>query len=417
MSTLEQYIYDKNLWMVGDTPTVINPTGKFPVVANQQWKTLYDLITFVQDVNSSAIPGMIVSVVEDEQPDNNGVYIVEKISDGKNEGSVCKLANIDQIEEIKEQIEKLENDVNITVTDSINTLKQNFKDTVKRLDNDIEESKQYISKAGDDWKTESVGGVSGGLKKDSDILSNKTICDMLDMILYPTLQPIVEPPTITLSLPSTQKKLISVGTILLTESQAFKSTSKSRGSVNYDNANGDRYYAGPVENESLTITDDNRWGQPSEEKKYTIDYSVTFGLGAELLDNKGAKSTVPKYKGGTLNERVVIKSVYPIYINSNGDIKNVNKTYIVDYFDGYTISDVVIPEETDDNKFEIHIPVGVNITSVKQYNPLTKDYTETINMISNGDITYNGIVYNKYVRTKISTDSQGESKYKITFKK
>ena len=43
-NTPEQYVYDKKLWMVGETPTSIKPTGKFPVIANQQWKTLEDYL-------------------------------------------------------------------------------------------------------------------------------------------------------------------------------------------------------------------------------------------------------------------------------------------------------------------------------------------------------------------------------------
>ena len=417
MSTLEQYIYDKNLWMVGDTPTVINPTGKFPVVANQQWKTLNDLITFVKDVNSSAIPGMIVSVVEDEQPDNNGVYIVEEISDGKNEGSVCKLANIDQIEEIKEQIEKLENDVNVTVTDSINTLKQNFDDTVKRLDGDIEESKQYISNAGADWKTESVGGISGGLKKDSDILSNKTICEMLDMLLYPTLQPVVEEqPSISITLPSTQKSLIEVGSKLLTEASMKKNIKINRGRVTYKNADDDYFYAGDVESEELTITG-NKWDQiADDEKEYVIDYTVYFLPGPKLLDNKGGESTLKPYAGGHEHKDIKIHAVYPIYINTV-NIGSMTSQSLKDYITGVTLTDINIPAETYDNKFEIHVPRGVKITSVKQFNTIANAYNLTINMVKVGTTTHNGVEYDRYVRTTDSGSRQGASKYQIIIKK
>ena len=95
MSKNEQYIYDKNLWMVGTTPTSIKPSGKFPVVADQQWKTLEDAINFINDPESTAIPGMILSVVEDTD-DNNGIYLVEKIKD-EDTGVIKKIANEDTL--------------------------------------------------------------------------------------------------------------------------------------------------------------------------------------------------------------------------------------------------------------------------------------------------------------------------------
>ena len=92
---MEQYVYDDKVYMTGITPTSIKPSGKFPVVADQQWKTLEDAINFINDPESTAIPGMILSVVEDTD-DNNGIYLVEKIKD-EDTGVIKNIANEDTL--------------------------------------------------------------------------------------------------------------------------------------------------------------------------------------------------------------------------------------------------------------------------------------------------------------------------------
>ena len=119
MSYPEQYIYDKNNWMTGTSSITLKSTGKFPLIADFQWDTYEDLMSFVRDVKSSAIPGMIVSVVSDT-PEKNGIYIIDNI--GEENGSVHRMLNT----------EEFENYIN-KINQSVENLKTLIKETENRL--------------------------------------------------------------------------------------------------------------------------------------------------------------------------------------------------------------------------------------------------------------------------------------------
>jgi hypothetical protein len=57
-----------------------NPTGKFPVIAKRAFPTLADAQAYVDDVNSSATLGVILTVTQDTVAKNNGIYLVTKVA-------------------------------------------------------------------------------------------------------------------------------------------------------------------------------------------------------------------------------------------------------------------------------------------------------------------------------------------------
>ena len=57
-----------------------NPTGKFPVIAKRAFPTLADAQAYVDDVNSSATLGVILTVTQDSVAKNNGIYLVTKVA-------------------------------------------------------------------------------------------------------------------------------------------------------------------------------------------------------------------------------------------------------------------------------------------------------------------------------------------------
>lgn len=52
------------------------PNGKYPVIDNRIFNTLEDVSTYLNDLTSSAIPGLILRVINDPDPDNNGAYLI-----------------------------------------------------------------------------------------------------------------------------------------------------------------------------------------------------------------------------------------------------------------------------------------------------------------------------------------------------
>ncbi|MCM1217713.1 MAG: hypothetical protein NC548_24740 [Lachnospiraceae bacterium] len=436
----EQYIYDKRVWMTGDTPNSIKPTGKFPVVAEQQWETLEDAMSFINDPDSNAIPGVILSVVNDPDEKNNGIYFVREVgvvdSTGVNKknGSMSLIAcNEDLsegIEELTNTINELQKDINEKISENVNELKlnivelsdkhdQDIKDLTQKHDEDIEDAMLYHSNAEENWLTEPVGGVAG--KLDRTKFEGKTISDVLDDILYPTLQPSITNPSVTLGYngnnTSGQVIVVKVGSILPNENNFIKTY--NRGSVTYKNADGDTYYAGSFKSDLFTMTD-NAFGSVASEKRYTVSYNVTFNDGAKLLDNKGHDSTVASYKSKTTG--TVYKyfdAVYPIYINTN-KIDEMTEQPLKDYITSNQTLNVTIPPEKNGDlfRFEIHIPNTVTLGNVGEYNGLSSKYDIPVNMIYKGIIDKGGLSYKRYVRSEELTGAKvGGAKYEIVINK
>ena len=57
----------------------LNMTGKAPAVAKRIFNTYADAKGYADDVNDSAIEGLVLTVVADPTPSNNGVYFVQQI--------------------------------------------------------------------------------------------------------------------------------------------------------------------------------------------------------------------------------------------------------------------------------------------------------------------------------------------------
>lgn len=72
------------------------PTGKFPVIANRVFKTLAEAQNYLNytSADASAIPGLILSVIEDTIADNNGAY---RITGTDGNLGLSKLADVEGI--------------------------------------------------------------------------------------------------------------------------------------------------------------------------------------------------------------------------------------------------------------------------------------------------------------------------------
>lgn len=58
----------------------LNANGKYPIIAKRAFPTLADAQGYVDDVNSSATPGIILTVTQDPIEKNNGIYLVSKVA-------------------------------------------------------------------------------------------------------------------------------------------------------------------------------------------------------------------------------------------------------------------------------------------------------------------------------------------------
>ena len=266
----------------------------------------------------------------------------------------------------------------------------------------------------DKFKTVSVGGLEESTIGE---LKNKPISDILFNILCPDVKPTVErKPSVTITYSG--NKLISVGTTLPSEKDITINAYRGVFSTGIS-------YAGEVSDSKLEMVP-AKWGEASEEGKYTISAAVTFASGEVPVSSHGNKIPDSQYKGDdVLSNSIEIHSVHPIYTNGvkisenqsnieRGDISVLNDI-IVDYISGSKLFYIAVAEETDKSKFKLDIPNSISSYTVMQKNNVSGKYDIGITMVSDLSNTRDG--YKCYVRTTDSSDRKGPSEYKIELKK
>lgn len=71
--------------------------SKAPAVANRIFTTLTDAQAYVDNINDSATEGIRITVLNDSEINNNGVYYVKSIGDGENPGELVKIGRGDVV--------------------------------------------------------------------------------------------------------------------------------------------------------------------------------------------------------------------------------------------------------------------------------------------------------------------------------
>lgn len=287
---------------------------------------------------------------------------------------------------------------------------------LNNLNDRLTDVQYYKSNAGDNWKTSAVGGIEANKTKSD--FEGKTVNEMLDAILYPTLSPTKTDPSVTIKYNGSLSTLFEVGTT--TPKTSDFSVTTNRGSLSYVNSNGDYYYGGTFGTPSYTINGTSgTGGVTSVYGNYIYKVSVSCSAGATPLNNKGeVDASVAAYTGGTFTSSKTFTALYPIYINTSS-ISTMTKQTLKDYYNNSSIGYyVTIPAEViNGDKFMVELPEGLTLSSVKQKNMTNNQYDIDITMVSNGTTTYSGKTYNKYIRTKTATDAVGQAYYYIVIKK
>ena len=255
-------------------------------------------------------------------------------------------------------------------------------------------------------------------------VSKKTLSEMMTDILFPTYQPVPEPNKPSMSI-STSSETLFVGTEMYSENTLKDRIQTDKGKILYNNVESNINYAG--EGTKSVSVDKCSFGDVMSEGIYTITYNVKFADGEDLKTNKGVVIPNSKYTSDEpITKKGYIYCVYPVYITSG---KNITEyvTYKLNYHNGETITDIIIPKETTSNKFEIHVPVGVDNVKVFQLNPTKSNVydIEHIFIKKDGFVKHVHSVngneyetdYNVFVRTLDEKNILGSDKYKITIKK
>lgn len=71
----------------------LNMTGKSPAITKRIFLTKEMAQKYIDNKDDSAIPGIIISVINDSITDNNGAYFVKKVADDSGAGEMEKVGS------------------------------------------------------------------------------------------------------------------------------------------------------------------------------------------------------------------------------------------------------------------------------------------------------------------------------------
>lgn len=282
---------------------------------------------------------------------------------------------------------------------------------------------EYTSAENKDFQAPyTVGGITKGTKVSS--VSGKTVSEVFDQILFPTIQPIVSKrPSATLSFKKGFDPFQKVGTTV--SYAGLFSVSGDSGQVTLNSVNMGAY-AGEFDESKNKIyygTDHSLVsGTDIEVIKGPMLYQaeVTFAAGEKYKNNKGEASDLDAFPGGTVaSNNLYIYGVYPIYYALTEDQEK--GIFVIDTSTksvkptSWGSSEQVtltfsLGSETDSTHHAFAISKYYTDVKVKMLNTLSGNY-DPISSFSQGG--QNGLLgYNYYVNTGSKT---GAATYQITY--
>lgn len=121
-------------------PLTFQMTGKFPLLAKRIFPTYAAAEAYINDLNDTAIPGIILTVVDDTTESNNGAYFVKsvKTSVGGDNGLLVKMGSetVSDLQALTQRVTALENKV-FKVVLTTGQFDGDYKPTISNPDKDI----------------------------------------------------------------------------------------------------------------------------------------------------------------------------------------------------------------------------------------------------------------------------------------
>lgn len=282
-------------------------------------------------------------------------------------------------------------------------------------------SAKYNSNMDDSLATVSAhGGIPAGTTAAT--LKQKTWAEIMDDILFPTIQPTAVAPSASLSLKNTTttptvQEVGTTGSSVPTESSFNKSFSK--GSIKIANTvKQDR--AGEQTNAWIYVNGSSvakTLPTVIPDGKITYNYRVEHATGPTPLDSKGntATSLTALAAGHVDSSAVTVYGVYPYFTNAANNASFAKLALTTNT----TLSAIKFAAEGP-NKHAFKLPAKYTLTKVEMLNTLSGKYesfgtdkwttsSETIN-VQGTDVAYT-------VYTRNDSGFNGESTFNITFTK
>lgn len=284
-------------------------------------------------------------------------------------------------------------------------------------DGNLNISLMYQPAVSDSVKTAyAVGALAKGTT--AEYLKKKTLSQVFDEMLFPTIQPTASAPSASLSLKG-YAQLQEVGAAAPTT--ANFNTSFNRGQITCDGVSqgyragektSDVLYRGT---ESSPVTDSDPVIPYGDVNYY---YKVNYADGtADIKDNKGNTATsLTQLKAGSVTSGVCrVTGVYPIFATtSDANISNKTVTKLP-LTTSTTITTTLAAEAADSKQV---IKVKGTITKIELKDPFGNWVAQTISdfpkTTENIDVNGNSVEYNVYTRNQ---GQNGATEFRITYSK
>lgn len=263
------------------------------------------------------------------------------------------------------------------------------------------------------------GGIPAGTTAEA--LKTKTISQVLDDLIFPTVQPTKTDPTATLSLKSgfSNNGVYEVGAPAPADPTNF-TKGYTLGQILIAGVKKQDYAGAPTAQVLYYGSSESQTELPTEiaEGAMKYNYKVTFAAGPQPLDSKGGNATsVTKYAGGSKTATATINGVYPLFATT-ANIATLTKQALTN---GTQLT-FKAPSEGDGSagRHAFKIPAKYTLTKVEKLNTLSNQY-EDVGVSYFGTVTTaNETVQGKQVSYKTYKASGilgGEATYRITFSK
>lgn len=280
---------------------------------------------------------------------------------------------------------------------------------------------KYKSALADDIATvEALGGIPAGTTVAD--LKKKTISQVLDDLIFPTVNPTFQAPTASLSLKSTSTTptLQEIGTTgASVPTAASFNTGFNQGKIMIAGVEKQKRAGALKSSESFIYIN----GDPSNKTfpteipngSITYKYRAAHEAGPQPLDSKGNNYQTPLAAGTVDSAAVTVTGVYPYFTNK----ANVAAFAKLPLTTSTTLSDLLFVAEGP-NKHAFKIPAAYTLTKVEMLNTLSGKYedfgvSKWTKTTENIDVQGKQVSYAVYTRN--DSGFNGEATFKITFTK
>ena len=282
------------------------------------------------------------------------------------------------------------------------------KEDKAELDRLSVEYDDYASGLGDEIAmTSSVGGINRGTTVAQ--LKAKTISQIFDDLLFPTVNPSVGAPSASISMKgATVREVNSTAPI----TSDFTVTG-NRGSIMLGGKEQAKT-AGKISATKVTYGGNTQLPEKVKEGTMTYTGTVTFGAGAQPKDSKGNNYSSP-YAGGDKTDTTSITGVYPYYANKD----NCEAFVKLSLTTASSLNAIKFASEGP-AKHAFKLPSKYTLTGVTKLNTMSGKYEAFGTAkwdVTTEMIDVNGVQVEYKVYTRNDAGFSGEATFNITFSK